>query len=581
MIVRQFLKRICGPPLVLGIIAVALLLPGFWWGAPHATAADRKGSWGVDDASPLGPLADVHNIIQPKPDRRFGYPLMHSFVLSVAYAPYLGYLRLMGKFVTGSAKYPFGMADPVRTLRVLTLIAHFVSVLMGVGIVLAAYDAGRTLCDRHTGILAALFAMISFPMFYYSRTANVDVPVLFYTALALAAYARIIAAGFTTQRAIWLGVFVGFALATKEPSFASFLALPIVLLALHWRNNKSGAEWFSWRFWQAPLAALLAAFLAFGVASGLFVDPKWYFAHVGVVRSLVRDMSAGRIEFMAYYPYTWQGNLQLARVIGGYLIDAMTLPGLLLAVLGILWTLRREALTAAFALPAFTYLMVLFGSARNAQLRYVMPVAFTLVFFSARAVTLAWGSRRSFIRASFAVLAFGIITLGLLRGVDLTYAMINDSRYGAAAWLESRTKSGDRLAFFGDGANLPALKYGVTTECTVTYRGAAFRSRIDQEAVQEIETKWREEKPDFILISPDLSSPPNVPYNASCPPAVYEGLLDGSLGYRLAAYLETPKLFPWVRRPALDYPSVNPPIRIFARATQSGDLAKVHTEVTQ
>jgi len=59
---------------LLVILALALYLPGFWWGAPHATAPDRAHSWGVDAPVPLGPLAEIHNIIQPMPDGNVDLP---------------------------------------------------------------------------------------------------------------------------------------------------------------------------------------------------------------------------------------------------------------------------------------------------------------------------------------------------------------------------------------------------------------------------------------------------------------------------------------------------------------------------
>ena len=39
---------------VLGLVAFLAYLPGSWWGAPTATAPDRKLSWGTDDETPLG-----------------------------------------------------------------------------------------------------------------------------------------------------------------------------------------------------------------------------------------------------------------------------------------------------------------------------------------------------------------------------------------------------------------------------------------------------------------------------------------------------------------------------------------------
>ena len=99
-------------PLAFAVFALALYVPGFWWGIPHATAPDRTHAWGTDDETPLGPLAEIHNIIQPKPDRNLGYPLMHSFVVSASYAPYLGYLWATGGLANISGAYPFGLADP-------------------------------------------------------------------------------------------------------------------------------------------------------------------------------------------------------------------------------------------------------------------------------------------------------------------------------------------------------------------------------------------------------------------------------------------------------------------------------------
>ena len=566
---RNLLTRLPRTPLFLAILCFALYLPGMGWGVPDSTAApDRVRSWGVDDLTPLGPLAEIHGILVPKPDRNLGYPLMHSFTVSLAYTPYLAYLWVTDQFNTISAGYPYGLMDPVSTLQVLALIARLVSVLMAVGIVVAAYDAARTLWDHRTGILTAVLVMVSFPMFYYSRTGNVDVPVLFFTALALAAFARSIARGFTLGRAVWLGIFVGFALGTKEPSFASFLPIPFVLLSLHWRDIRATKKGVSWGFWQASLTALLAAFLAFGVGSGLFVDPERYFAHVEFAVQRVHDAGSGQLAFVEVLPRTMEGNLQLAKLMARYLADTMTLPGLLLSGLGLVWVLRREPRASTFALPAVTYLIVLFWFGRVAQLRYVMPVAFTLTFFAAWAVVHAWKSRWVALRIGFTLVAFAIIGISFLRGVDLTHAMIKDSRYAAATWLGVHAEPGDLVEYFGPADRLPSLKPGVKSALATTFFGVFRRARPDKEVVQDIEERWKERKPKFVIIMPDYTSPAGVPHSVSCPPAIYENLVDGTLGYRQVAYFETPPLLPWVRRPALDYPSVNPPIRIFVRVMQ-------------
>jgi 4-amino-4-deoxy-L-arabinose transferase-like glycosyltransferase len=565
---RNLLPRIQRTYLVLGLFALVLYLPGCWWGLPHATAGDRKQSWAVDGAAPTGPIVQVLSIVKPRPGRGLGYPMMHSFVLTSAYVPYLAYLFLTGDFAEISTRFPYGLVDPVGSLKILGLIANLVSVMMAVGIVVAVYDSARTLWDRRTGILAALFTAVSFPMFYYSRTSNVDVATLFFTALALAAFARCLTGGITARRMAWMGIFTGFALATKEPSFASFVALPVVLLVLHRRNFSppAGRQW--WEFWKIPLIGLLACFLAFGAGSGLFVDPAHYFAHVEFATERLGATTAGEVIFQETFPHTWDGHLRLAERTLGYLVDAMTLPGLLLACGGMLWTLRRERLTFAFALPAFTYLAVLFWAAHAAQLRYVMPAVFTLTFFEARAVSVAWKSARSAVRSSLALLALWIVGVSLLRGADLTHAMLNDSRYAAADWLDQRTQPGDSVEAFGWFPPLPPLKAGVSITDPTRFLPAETRLGPAEEAMRtrKIAEGLRKARPQLIIVMPDYTSPKGAVYSAFCPPKIYESLLDGTLGYRLAAFFQTPPLLPWVRRPALDYPTVNPPIHIFVPA---------------
>jgi hypothetical protein len=558
-------RRIPREYVLLGVLAFGLYLPGFRWGAPHASGPDRVQSWGVDDGTPLQPLADVHNIIQPKPDRNFGYPLMHSFVVTGAYAPYLGWLYLTGQFRPATG-YPFGLTDPAGALRAMSAIAHWLSVLMGVGVVLAAYDAARALWDRRTAILAALFVLGMYPQFYYSRVGNPDNLQMFFTALALAGLARTMAAGFTVRRALWMGACIGFAAATKEQSAAMFVGFPLVIAALQFRPPGGMA---SGSFWKGAAAATLATVVAFGFGSGLFVDPGFYVAHLRFVQERVGTLASSGVAFVKSYPRTWEGHRDLAGVLTGYLAGNLTLPGLLLGIAGLGWTLWREPRKALLAVPAATYLFLLFWAARAGLLRYLIPPAFVLAFFAARAVCAAAESHSRAARVALGALATLAIGLGLLRGADLTHAMLNDSRYAAGEWFYQHAAPGDRLEHFGPSSTLPPLPPAMTNERAIGYFGAIYRPRVDQDAAREILEGWRARRPRFVIVMPDHSSPAGVPHSATCPPAVYRALEDGAAGYQLAATFHAAPLLPWARRPALDYPSVNPPIRIYQRAEAS------------
>jgi hypothetical protein len=106
----------------------------------------------------------------------------------------------------------------------------------------------------------------------------------------------------------------------------------------------------------------------------------------------------------------------------------------------------------------------------------------------------------------------------------------------------------------------------VVTSRAIEYLGAFRKPRTGPDAVTEIVAGWKQRAPKYIVSMPDHSSPPGYLESATCPPEILAALEDGRLGYSQAARFQTQTLLPWVRRPALDYPTVNPPIRIFVRA---------------
>ena len=148
--------------LVLGLVAIALYAPMIGWGVPHATAPDRIKTFATDEILPLEGLAEMHNtFVVSKPDRNYGYPWWHYFVVSAAQAPYVAYLLLSGKMKSPSLEFPFGLLDPVGALRRLTFIGRLVSILMAAGIVMAAYFFSRTLWGHLAGVITAVLVMLN------------------------------------------------------------------------------------------------------------------------------------------------------------------------------------------------------------------------------------------------------------------------------------------------------------------------------------------------------------------------------------------------------------------------------------
>ena len=193
--------------LLLAVLALALYLPGSNWGMPYANDPLRARGWATDAITPLDSLAQLHDLVHPKPSQFPAYPLMHHFVLAIVYSPYLLFLLATKQMSNPTPTYPFGLSDPVGTLRVLEILGKSISLMMALGTVVVIYRAAKILWGHTAGLLASIFIMLLYPMFYYSRTGNVDVPVLFWISLGLLTFTQIIQHGFTTRRAVWIGIF--------------------------------------------------------------------------------------------------------------------------------------------------------------------------------------------------------------------------------------------------------------------------------------------------------------------------------------------------------------------------------------
>ncbi|MEQ1692018.1 MAG: hypothetical protein ABMA00_12070 [Gemmatimonas sp.] len=558
---------------LIALLALCAYTPGFWWGAPYATAADRANAWAVDDEPPMGPLAQLHDIVHPKAEQNpnLGYPMLHPFMVIGSYAPYVGWLMATNQLSNATAEFPHGFSDPVVALRNLTWISHFLSVLLAVGIVVAAYDIGRVLWTPLAGVWSAAFAGLVFPMFFYARTSNVDVPVLFFTALALIAFSRCLMLGLTTPRVLALATLMGLAMATKEPSFATFAGVPFVLLVLPSPQGGNPA-WRSAATWRLALLCFVTSVAAYALASGMVIDPSRWVAHIDFVRGRSGEAAKGGVAFAMHYPMTWEGHRALAARLTGLLADCLTVPGLVLSVVGLIMAAWRTRRAFWFSVTAVTYLGILFWSARIAQLRYVMPAAFTLALFAAFAASTLLHHRARAVRWFTACVVLVALGTAGLRAADLTYAMLHDSRHAAGDWLRANGKPGDRLEYFGSDQKNPPMEAWLVSARAIRYLGGNIQAPRDSATVASILSGWSERQPRFVVLIPDFTSAPGELFAASCPPDIARRLEDGSAGYRRAGRFESADLLPWVHRPLLDYPVVNPPILIYERidATAAG-----------
>jgi hypothetical protein len=529
------------PAVVLFLIALALYTPAIWWGLPHATGPDRVRPWGQDELAPLGPLAELYSVATQSPVFNPQYPLVHYILQAGLVGPFFGWLWLSGDFTSFTTEFPYGLEDPVAALAIMTLLGRMVNLLMGGGIVIAAWRFGTILWNARAGLLAAICVMLMYPMFYYTRTSNVDLGALFWVAIGLVVFAQYLRDGLTVRRALWLGVFAALATATKDPSYAAFLPLGIALpIRELLRLRREGGD--RTVLWKSILAGAGVGAAIYVVLSGAILHPVRYLAHVKF--AMYGTQIPGFVSPVYFAtPATLAGYWSLIVKVVHNVRESLGLPMLAAAVAGVALCLRRSPRSLLFLLPCAGTVAGVILPVRFVQFRFVLVIAYILALFAGYALSLALADRRPWLsRAGFASAAI-VWGWALICGGDLTYQMFHDSRYEATRWLKAHGRPGDALGYYGAPLKLPALEADM---------------RIVAMPNQNFPTPALTRPPEFVIIIPQQIFEPV--HEHSIPEHVYRSLADGSMGYVKVRHLRTRSLFE-----SHPVTFVNPKVELYAR----------------
>jgi hypothetical protein len=523
------------------VLSLLILLPASWWGLPHATSELTVRGWDVDGIAGIGVLSELHNLlVDPKPDWYTAYPLLHYLVLAVAYAPYLAFLVATGGLQSPSGTYPFGFHDPVAALRALSVIARIVSVAMASGTVALTYLIGRTLWSASRGVVAAVLVAFTVPFDFYARTGNLDIPVLFWTALAVLLLVRGRMFGLTTKRAIAIGVAAALAVGTKDQAYGALLpAVLVIAIGALAKPNEAG--------WK-PVAVLVASGLVtLLLANGFPFRPERLVRHVRFVTDF--QSTFDNVKYANVLTVVREQSLSGYLLLIGDVVRAVGaavgLPVVVAGVLGAIAQWRRAPASRllVWMIPGFVVLTVF--PIRHMQYRYALLPALVCSLFAAALLT-------GLVERSPRWRLVGIAALSLAVGwpmmmsVDLTYQMVRDARFAASEWLASMTHGGDRVAFFGQTHQLPYIPPNVMPVELEKETNAAARLASGE---------FR-----YVLVIPDFFADSARERSIFLPDSIYRGLQDGSLGYRRAERFVTAPLLP---RPLPYLPYVNPMVQVF------------------
>jgi 4-amino-4-deoxy-L-arabinose transferase-like glycosyltransferase len=524
--------------IVLALVAAITLLAvfGIDWGEPGFR------SWAADEVRPV-------DVIEGFKVRFSGgwfdvYPPLHYYVLALFYAPFL-------------AVWQFGWCDLAQPVPygALSLLGRLVSAVAAGVTAATLYLVARTVGHSWRVATMAVVVAASMPIYvYYGRVANLDMPYVMWSALALLAYAQILTGGDDARRHALLGLAAALAVGTKDQAYAFF---PVIALHLLWRAwaRRSGrslprlASTLGDRALWAGLGVFVAVLL---VVDNVTFNAAGLRHHVALI---VGPMSA----HYRMYDRTWIGE---ARMIRDAAIQVPWCLGWLptLAALGGVWlTVRRRDWTTAaiVGVPLVSWYVCFIAVIAYDYDRFFLGICLGLALLAG--IGLDWLVEHLRPRVAGVAAVATVLAVGVLTGASVPILMHADTRYVVERWLAEHRRPDTVVAFTGLREYLPRLLPPGPVEIGATPQSlAAVRPHL-------LVTNWH-----FSVRS--RSQATNWRF--------YEALEQEELGYRRVLRLRrTPwTLLGWIDgvsfggrltaeelTPATNLNKISPEIRVYAR----------------
>jgi hypothetical protein len=518
--------------------SLVLNLTGIWWGLPgHWVAIELTPGWVLDGIA----LRFANGWYDP-------YPPLHFYLLSVAMSPML-LLSALGRI----------SFDNSITYSIALLSCRLLSIAMGAGILIAVYFCGDRTFGRRGGLFAAgIFAMVA-PFLYYAKTANVDVPYIFWWAWSMVFYLR--GLDRFERRDYMLFAATGtLAICTKDQAYGLYLLPSLVLIYEKWRVNRRSQV-------PRPLkSALLDGNLIAGAitAVALFVlCHNLVFNYAGFLSHLAFITGPGSADYRVFEP-TASGHLQLLKLTISLIRQAFGWPFFLAAIAGLLVaarTARLRRMAVWLLAPAVSYYFGFIDVVLYNYDRFVLPICFVLALFGGLAFDRFLSSAGE--PKKWRVLVTGAaFVYTLLYAVPVDLLMVGDSRYDAERWLAAHAGRDDLIGHAFDLEYLPNFD---------SFRHGDIKSIDD----------LRKQRPAYYVVNADYAQ--SVPRDAPPLGPLLDGLERGTLGYRLAYRFRRDLRWSWLPGghtdllgPRLETQvfstlhNVNPTIEIFQRETTAG-----------
>ena len=336
----------------------------------------------------------------------------------------------------------------------LALIGRLVSVAAGVGTLLAIYACGARAFGRRAGVLAAAMFAVVTPFVYYAKTANLDVPYLFWFALSMVCYLRLLD-GLALRDFIGLAACATLAICTKDQAYGLYLLMPLAIVHRMWQANREAGERHPlWRalFDRRLRWAAIVALVLFACVHNVAFNARGFWEHVRFITGGKRDLPRLRAE-----PRWTDRAVPADR---GHHPHGLGWPMFLVSVAGIVGRTGHAVASPGRAMARLARRVVLPGpsstSCSTTTTASCCRSAWCCRCFGGLAFD-RWlaGHRGRTWRVAGAAAVFAC-TVMYATLVDVV--MLRDSRYAVEQWLASRVGPGELIGFVFPRAVLPQAR---------------------------------------------------------------------------------------------------------------------------
>lgn len=535
------------------IVVLTLVLGGLGlnWGLPGLD------SWSNDSPVPRAPLEFERIWLEDG----HKYPYLQLGLDRLLYTPYLLWLRANGGIATDCQPLRDCFVDEPRAMTVMMVISRLRSLAMLVGLVLGVYVFTKRLLGSGSAALwAALWAALTGELAFFGSLGNLDVPYLFWYIWALVALLLLVDRGRPRDYAAF-GLLAALSITTKDQVFAAYALPGLAVLALHRRRVASEARAAStalpsWRrFLDRRLILLpLSLLLPFVLINNLLFNWDGFVAHVNYYIAVDGDVAALdsglslRSEWLQFVGYF------------DHLAKAMGRPLLALGLLGAapaMVRLRRRLLW--WFLPLVSYYLLLILPQWVTNTRFALPTSILLcctagwlsaglwcgqvqpadgIGPASPEIAKASGDQRVarrwlWIGRSAVVI---VAAYSLLYSLNMSLAMLGDTRYAAEAFILSNVPPNARIVAMDESRHLPRLEtMGLSNLVIVDWEDLAH-PEDGAAAHAEVHSA------DWIVISDKTADK-----QTGLPGAVRDALLSGEGGYRVVwEHESTPPFNSWL-----------------------------------